>query len=289
MADSRVAGLILNYRTAESSYECLESLAREGIGAALVVDNSADDGHSAAELRVLHAQRRLPLELWIEVSPRNLGFAAGVNLGLRLLREKLGESDVVLINSDAKATPGMLRALQGASAGHGRPSLVEACELDEHGTPRVTVRHYHRALGLFLRKPFPGTFCYLSGCCLFIPAPYTGSTLYDEDFFFYGEDVELSWRMMQRGIPLVQCPDARVLHVGGKSSKPNSPFYEYNIARCHLTLARKLARNRAQQGLFLFLHALTLVARAIWRSLRTRQLTAVSACWTAVLSQGRQN
>ncbi|HEY1990827.1 MAG TPA: glycosyltransferase family 2 protein [Gammaproteobacteria bacterium] len=283
MTETRTAGLILNYRTADSSYECLESLVREGIHTAIVVDNSEDDGRSAAELRELHAGRRLPLELWIEVSPRNLGFAAGVNLGLRLLRERMGESDVVLINSDAKAAPGMLQALRRAAAGTGQPSLVEAGERDERGEPRVTVRFYHRALGLFLRKPFPGAFRYLSGCCLFIPAAYAGTALYDEDFFFYGEDVALSWRMMQAGIPLVHCPEAQVLHLGGKSSKPNSFFYEYHIARCHLTLARKLARNTAQRALFLSLHTLTLASRAIWRSLRTRRLTAVSACWAALV------
>ena len=282
MQQDTAVALILNYRTPDSTYACLESLSREGIGCALVVDNSEDGGQSADELRGLLQSKPLELTLELQSPPRNLGFGAGVNLGLRIIRQQCGPRDVILINSDAKAEPGLVGALRAELAQAGGPALIEAGERDTEGNPRRIIRYYHRVLGLLLHRPVPGAFRYLSGCCLFIPASLAGSPLFDEDFFFYGEDIELSWRMRRAGVPLIWCRDAWVSHVGGRSSRPNSFFYEYHMTHGHLLLARKLARNGFERVVLSALRVCVLGLRAVVRGLRTRRLTALSA-WLAVL------
>ena len=287
MAPEKIAGLVLNYRTSKSTFECMESLIREGVSQVLIIDNSEDAGHSAAEIAELMKRRPPAAAVWVEPAPKNLGFAAGVNLGLRLLRTRVGECAVMLINSDAVATPGMLAAMQAATGPTDAPTLVEAEEVDGQGRPRDIVRHYHRALGLFLRRPLPGTFRFVSGCCLLIPAPLARPPLFDEDFFFYGEDVELSWRLGRAGTRIVHSNDARVIHAGGASSRPSSYFYEYHITLGHLTLARKLARGGMERTLFSLLRVLTLGSRALVRSLRSRRLTPLSACMDAYMAKRR--
>lgn len=272
------AALVLNYRTAHSTHACLQSLAADRVRYALVVDNSEDGGVSAKELSVLQQSSPTGLELWLDEPQRNLGFAAGVNRGLRLLRERLGACDVILINSDAKVVPGLVQAFRHAAASAVVPPLVEAGERAADGKPRRIVRYCHRALGLFLRHPAPGAFRYLSGCCLFIPAEHAARDLLDEDFFFYGEDIELSWRLMRSGVPLLHSADAWVIHAGSLSSKPNSYFYEYNMARSHILLAKKLARNKIEWLLFLALRVPMLLSRGLVRMIRTRRPTALIAC-----------
>jgi N-acetylglucosaminyl-diphospho-decaprenol L-rhamnosyltransferase len=53
-------------------------------------------------------------------------------------------------------------------------------------------------------------------------------TLFDEDFFFFYEDTALSHALMNRGVPCFILPDAKIVHIGGKSRSEaaTSLFYE---------------------------------------------------------------
>jgi N-acetylglucosaminyl-diphospho-decaprenol L-rhamnosyltransferase len=55
-----------------------------------------------------------------------------------------------------------------------------------------------------------------------VPVP----TLFDEDFFFYHEDTALAHTLKTLGIPCFIIPGAAIVHIGGKSSSPDSvPFF----------------------------------------------------------------
>jgi N-acetylglucosaminyl-diphospho-decaprenol L-rhamnosyltransferase len=286
MAKSAVIALVLNYRTPELACECLRSLVPEGIAGALVVDNSADQGNSAARLAASLTERPLPFAVQVVDSGSNLGFAAGVNFGLRQIQARHGESDVLLINSDALATPGMLAVMQAAVGGQPGPALVDAEQVDQRRAPTVDITHYQRATGLLLRSWQPGAFRFLSGCCLLIPATLARAPLFDEDFFIYGEDIELSWRLGRAGVQLLHSTEAQVIHGGGKSTRPGSFFYEYHMLRGHMLLARKTAGNRLQAVAFVSLRYPIFFLRALWRSLRAGRWTPLRA-WLRVIF-GRQ-
>ena len=108
----RVRVVVLNYNGGELVLRCLESLEhldwpREALEVVLV-DNGSRDGSVAA------VRRRFPSVCVIEAG-RNLGFAAGNNLGL----VDLGDADyVALLNNDATVDSGWL------------VPLVEALEAD---------------------------------------------------------------------------------------------------------------------------------------------------------------
>lgn len=52
--------------------------------------------------------------------------------------------------------------------------------------------YYQPWLALVTKRPVWGSFAYLSGCCLLVQRPDNTQPLFDETFFMYGEDVELS-------------------------------------------------------------------------------------------------
>src|SRR5690606_5305939 len=78
--------------------------------------------------------------------------------------------------------------------------------------------YYHPWLALVTRRPLPGSFPYLSGCCMLVHRPDNAMPLFDEDFFMYGEDVELSWRMRRSGARLVLVDGDYVRHEGSAST-----------------------------------------------------------------------
>jgi len=96
-------GLILHFRHHAHTAACLASLLADGVGRAVLVDNSEDDGVSLALLRPALAELAAQgLDIALCEPGRNLGFSAGVNRGLAEIRKRFGEVCVLLINNDAR-------------------------------------------------------------------------------------------------------------------------------------------------------------------------------------------
>jgi len=63
--------------------------------------------------------------------------------------------------------------------------------------------------------------------------------LFDEKFFMYYEDDDLSLRMKKKGWEIVYCPKAIIRHIHSASSKEWSPFFVFNVERNRLLLVAK--------------------------------------------------
>lgn len=273
-----VVGLLLHYRDAERSIRCIRSLLVQPVERVVVWDNSADGDVSAAAIRAAFPQEP---RLDMQTSASNLGFAAGVNRGLAHCRAIAPGAWVLLINNDAQLLPGALVALTEALASHSHAVL--ACPDIDHAGRVQGLSYYHRLTGLLSARPRPGCFAYASGCCLLLAPQRLESPLFDEDFFMYGEDCELGWRLARREGALLHVPRTLVQHEGAASSGLGSPFYEAHMVAAHLLLARKVARNRTEALLLYGLRGTMLFARAMVRSLRFRSWVP----WLA-LQQGRR-
>lgn len=272
-------GLILHFRHHAHTAACLASLQADGIDRGVLVDNSEDDGASLSLLRpalaMLAAQG---MDIALCEPGRNLGFSAGVNRGLAEIRKRFGEVCVLLINNDARLRPGGHSALRGAiEQGN---ELAVAPQQSSAGET-IASAFYHRATGLLLRRSMPGAYEYLSGCCMLLAPRLATPPLFDEAFFFYGDDTELGWRLKQRGIPQAKVPTALVEHETSTGSRNGSMFYEYHMVRAHWLLAGKLAGNRAQHGLYLAGRTLFLPMRVLLRAVRQRTMVPVRALFAA--------
>ncbi|HEY3327627.1 MAG TPA: glycosyltransferase family 2 protein [Novimethylophilus sp.] len=269
--------IVLNYRNAERTEACLRSLVGQGIGAVLVVDNSADV-RAAGELgaAIQRLQENLAdFDLHVLTPAGNLGFARGVNAALEDERAKAYDI-FLLINNDATAAPGMAGKLKAAMGDH-HAAIALPSVRSADGLPQPTL-WYQRYSGLMTAQPLPGSFMFPSGCCLmFGTASLTAGKLFDEDFFMYGEDVLLGWQLMHMGKAAYQVGEAVVYHAGSASSGKNGLFYEYHTARAHILLALKTWHYRLEIPLLLMAKSSGMLLRAVWRSLRWRSATPVLA------------
>lgn len=282
MSTPPIIGLTLNYRDPARTSRCIRSLLDDGAHGVVIWDNSEDGGQSAA---ILRAQWQLEPSVNIVESPCNLGFAAGVNQGLRAIAERWPGSWVMLLNNDATVHSGALRALASALAA--QPQAVIAYPRVSHGGHAIGTVYYQRHFALLrFDRPWPGTFPSPGGSALLVAPERDREPLFDEEFFMYGEDVFLGWRL---GVArMTQVPQVLVDHEGSASSGMASAFYESRLVAGHWLLARKLARRRLD---YLLLHTgriASLSARALLRALRYRSLRplwALGAGWQ--LAQGR--
>ena len=266
-----IVGLVLHFRTPGRTLMCLQSLADEGIAKVVLVDNSEDAGESIKAMQAgLAGLADAGLRAEVLQPVRNLGFAAGVGMGLEHVSRNLRAS-VLLINSDATLERGALAAMINGLRDAACVALPARSSSEAPPSPSLVF--YQRFLALYLRHPSVGVVSYLSGCCLLIRADQVRPDLFDTDFFFYGEDVMLGCDLARRGVSVAECMEATVIHTGSASSKNGSMFYEYHMVRAHWLLARKLARNGFEQALFVAARCLTLPLRAVVRSVRGRTLT----------------
>jgi GT2 family glycosyltransferase len=244
---------VLNYRTPEQTWLAARSL-QTGDAAphrVVVVDNASGDG-SAEWLRT-----RLPGAQVLEM-PENLGFAGGCNAGIRFALEQ-GADSVLLVNSDAVLRPDALGVLldaarQHPTAGVIAPVLLARAEPDRIASAgirfdRRSGRMRHRAAGYPLSLLHPSTAheveAVSGGVMLIRGEVLQQAGLFDEQFFFYFEDVEFCFRVRAAGFTCLCVPEAIAYHEGGVSIGRRSPRRVYFATRNHLRVAAELGSGGA--------------------------------------------
>lgn len=266
-----VTGLILHFRTPVKTLNCLSSLSSEGIKSLVIIDNSEDGGKSIASMQdELEQLRKKDIHIVVLSRGYNLGFAAGVNDGMNYILNHIN-THVLLINSDAELESGALKY------------MLSSLEADSIVIPLIAQSSTHYAssfsfydalLSTITNRPWLVPISYVSGCCILFHYSILSARLFDESFFFYGEDVMLSFTLKEKRIHAIQCEEAKVLHATSSSAKNGSFFYEYHINRAHWLLAKKLSTNWYTYLIFLLVRSFTLSLRATTRCIRNRNLTA---------------
>lgn len=248
--------VIVNYNARELLRECLLSLFQSqgnlSFGV-VVVDNASSDG-SQAMLRSEFPQVQLI------VASQNLGYSRANNLGLKHQKAQY----YLLLNPDtvlpSPALQGMLDFMQGhPAAGIAGPKLLLpdgsldlACRRC-FPTPQVS---FYRMVGLSRLFPQSRRFArynltYLDpeavsevdsvvGAFMLIRKEVLEQIGYlDEDFFLYGEDLDLAYRAKARGWKVFYYPAVVVRHYKRQSTRLNPRKARYEFYRAMWLFYRK--------------------------------------------------
>lgn len=247
--------IIVNYNVKYYLGQCLESVRRASQDLQVetfVVDNLSSDG-SIAYLR-----ERFPEVTFIE-NKENVGFARANNQAIRMSTGKY----VLLLNPDTIVTEHtfcdfihfmdshpeaggagayMLRT-DGTFAPESRRGLptpfVAFCKMSGLAAllpqSRVFGRYYMR----YLNENEVNEIEIISGAFMFLRREALDKVgLLDEDFFMYGEDIDLSYRILKGGYKNYFLP-TRMLHYKGESTEKSSFRYTYTFYQAMRLFFRK--------------------------------------------------
>jgi hypothetical protein len=239
----RLLIVIVNYRTASLTVDCLRSLSSEvanlQTSRVVVVDNASGDDSRQRIDEAIGASGWSP---WAVLMPleSNGGFAFGNNAAIRpALASDDPPNHVLLLNPDTIVRPDAIRALLDFMDGN--PSVGIAGSRLEHpdGTPQISAFRFHSIaselesglrLGVvsrLLRKkvvapPVPDAPCrvdWVAGASMIVRrAVFDAIGLMDEQFFMYFEEVDFCLRAARAGWPCWYVPASRVVHLVGQSS-----------------------------------------------------------------------
>jgi GT2 family glycosyltransferase len=220
----KVSVVIPNWNGAEDLPACLDSLLHQSlIPKIIVVDNGSVD----ESLDIL--EKRYPAVEVVKL-PKNHGFAGGVNAGIKRAMED-GSVYIGLLNNDATAEPRWLSSLVNHLDDKPKVGMATAKILSATGEYLDSTGDYYTSWGL----PYPRgrreadtgkydkdteIFAASGGASLYRTKMLQEIGLFDEDFFAYYEDVDLSFRAQLAGWKVAYVPAARAHHhIGGTSSK----------------------------------------------------------------------
>jgi GT2 family glycosyltransferase len=282
--DRKVRVVVVAWNNGDVLPRCLEHLRASTWPAdrleVVVVDNGSTDGS------VDHWDTRYP-GVELRRNGANLGFAAGVNVGLRDLDSLWA---VALVNSDAFVEPGWLEPLAAAldedeRVGAASPKILLAdpdpagrpvinnigvvlgptWELHDRGLGEVDAGQYDRPEDLF-------AWC---GGGVLLRADYLRDVgLFDERLFMYAEDVDLSWRGAERGWRYRSAPRSVIHHVHRASSGgERTPLLDYLNRRNRIVVVGRHASWRGR---------LVMGVRVIGGLVRPPRRRRVRAAWDAL-------
>ena len=258
----KLSVIIVNYNVKYYLDQCIRSVLRafeemNTPAEIIVVDNHSADG-SVDYLEQRYPQKLYPMVRFVR-SAHNLGFARANNIAIRQSRGEyvlllnpdtiVGEDalkasvDFMDVHEDAGAVGVRMLGAQGRRAMESRRGLP---------TPMVSFFKmlgfcnrwpHHRLFGKYymgyLPWDEPSQIEVVSGAyCMLRRKALDEVGLLDEDFFMYGEDIDLSYRVLKGGYHNYYLP-VDILHYKGESTQKSSFRYVHVFYEAMLIFFRK--------------------------------------------------
>ncbi len=291
-----LAVVVVNWNGRSVLPDCFGSLSDCGYPSlrVIMVDNGSQDD-SVAWTCMHHP------EVEIIETGENLRWAGGNNVALRRLREEDFAGCILLLNNDTIVPGGSLLR------------LTEALQDDERAwaaTPRICyagdparawydggligswsgwIRHdgIRRLTGRL--NPSARYVDYGTGCAFLLgPGVLDRVGELDEQFYFYGEDVDYSLRVTEAGGRILHVPSALVLHKVSASVGSQSSRKIWLRSRSHIRLLRKHWPRR-RWPVLLLTQTVYLGGHACWHLVNGRLATALAVLQGALDEmRGRQ-
>ena len=253
----KISVIIVNYNVKYFLEVCLHSVLRATNGfdaEVIVVDNNSTDGSMQM------VAEKFPTVIRIE-NKDNAGFGRANNQGVAIAK---GEY-ILFLNPDTVMPEDFFTKTIGYMDAHPEAGSIGPKLLDGKGQfapdgkksfPSLSVAIF-KTTGInkvFSKSPYFNKYYavhigedetaavdVLSGCCMLVRTsvlPKIGGA-FDEDYFMYCEDVDLSYRIQKAGYQNIYFPEATLIHYKGESTRKATLSYVRIFNEALSTFVRK--------------------------------------------------
>lgn len=232
----KLSVIIVNYNVRYFLEQCLHSVKaalQEIEGEIIVVDNISPDDSC------LMVKDKFPDVKLIE-NPNNVGFSKANNQGVALAKGKY----VLILNPDTVVGEDSFMQLIKFAEQRANLGILGTKLFDGTGnflpeskrgipTPKVAFNHLFgisknntgKYYATHLTENESGTIDVLVGAFMFMErTKYNEVDGFDEDYFMYGEDIDISYKMLKKGYQNYYFSKTQVLHYKGESTSKNVKY-----------------------------------------------------------------
>jgi len=248
--------IIVNYNVEFFLDQCLDSVKKAIKNSSIeviVIDNDSVDG----SLTML--EKKYP-EIQLIINKENVGFSKANNQGISIAKGKY----VLLLNPDTVIEESTFDKTIAFMEDHPDSGGLGVRMIDGSGvflpeskrglpTPKVAFYKIFGLSKLFPRSKKVGQYHLghlsefetnevdiLSGAFMLMRKKALDEVgLLDEDFFMYGEDIDLSYRIQQAGYKNYYFADTKIIHYKGESTKKSSVNYVIVFYNAMVIFAKK--------------------------------------------------
>lgn len=246
MANIDVSVIILNFNTREILLNCLASLRASKKPSdrweVFVVDNASTDGSIETLDELVKSKDSFYSGLHIIKNEKNIGFAAGNNKAIAVAQGK----HILLLNSDTEVSAGVIDEMVSFLDAHPKAGVATCKVVLSDGsidpachrgfpTPWASLTYVTG-----LEKLFPHSKLFAQYHLGYLPLdkPHkidspvgafflvkrqviSDVDMLDEDYFMYGEDLDWSYRIKQKGWEVWYNPSVSIVHLKKQSGRSN--------------------------------------------------------------------
>lgn len=207
--------VVVTYKTKDYVLNFLSSVCRELEGTnintrLIVVDNASHDG-------TVEAVREEYPDAFIIENKENYGPAKAFNRGIE---EGIDSKYLLVANSDIKVLPGTIKTMYQYLETHPDVMGVSGPLLNNDGSHQLTRTKVIALLPDRWDKPFQIEWVG-NGFAMIRKEAFLRLGGYDENYYFYNEDLDWVERAKREGLCFMALPEAKVIHYSGKGRRHN--------------------------------------------------------------------
>lgn len=203
----------------------------------IIIDNASTDG-SVEFIEEFIRSPNYPIEIKLIKNDENLGFAPAVNQGIEIAKSEY----IYSVNNDVEmewnALEEIIKAMDESIGLGENPFSFQSKMIQHHNRELIDDAGDEYTLLAWTKKIGDGKpvekydekreiFSSCAGAALYRKSVLEEIGLFDENFFAYVEDIDLSYRAQIYGYRNYFCPDSIVYHYGSATS--GSRYNEFKI------------------------------------------------------------
>lgn len=220
---NKTAIIVVNYHSSALIERGITPDLQSAAGSVIVVDNSAPEARELAQARG-----------WVYIPCRsNLGFGAACNVGVKVATD-LGLGRFLFLNPDASLSAQDFRSLE-ESLNQDSFCMISPRIVSDTGIDWFVGAKLRLGIGLACHSKSSSDPQWLTAACLMTAgAAFESVGGFDESYFLYWEDVDLTYRARNQGVKLKVVSDVVATHdIGGTQECEGSKselYYRQNLA-----------------------------------------------------------
>ncbi len=227
----KVSVIIPNYNGKKYLKKCIASLKEQSYlnVEIIVIDNASTDSE--------YEWLRQDQSILFEQLNHNYGFSKAVNKGIKRANGEF----VLLLNNDTVVTPDFVKELVKTMERNQRIFGVSSKMISYHEPEKIDdAGDEYTLLGWTLKRgdgedierytKESKVFSSCAGAALYRRKIFNQIGYFDENFFAYMEDVDISYRARIYGYYNVFCPNAKVYHIGSATSGSRYNTFKVKLA-----------------------------------------------------------